>query len=169
MHGHHHCSFLVYATCYRVTSWHHTKDHASDCPFKHEGTALVVPPGCSHHLQSVWVGVLCILNAFCRGKLPPSEECLTHSASFIFPHKNMRIPNKPFYPNKVYNLNLNTSLQCDSHQSCLFSCSLPNHYQWNLLSFFFGTSQPNDNMFLYWIGKDRNLLIPVLLAVPDIG
>lgn len=89
-------------TCYRVTSWHHTKDPHPGRPFKNEGMAPAAMPGCRYHLKSVWVRVLYILNMFCRGKLPP-ENCSTHRHLFIFLNKNMKISYNVAYCTSISN------------------------------------------------------------------
>lgn len=91
--------FWAHCTCYRVTSRHHTERIVHpDCPLKHGGMALVATPGCRHHLQSVWVGVLCILNAFCRGEITSLWRLLnTVSHSFPLEKKNIKSSIISFY------------------------------------------------------------------------
>lgn len=92
MHEHHQCRFGHTVPATGLLPDITQRIVQPDCPFKHEGMARVVTPGCRHHLQSVWVGALCILNAFCRGKLPPVGDYLTHSPPSILPCKYMEIP-----------------------------------------------------------------------------
>lgn len=48
-------------------------------------------PGCRYHLKSVWVRVSCILNMFCRRKLPPARLLNTLSLVHFFLSQTMKI------------------------------------------------------------------------------
>lgn len=48
-------------------------------------------PGCRYHLRSVWVRMSCILNMFCRRKLPPARLLNTLSLVHFFLSQTMKI------------------------------------------------------------------------------
>lgn len=83
--------FKANCTCYRVTSQHHTKDHASWLAHLRDG---------SHgYLAADIIGVLRILHASCRDKLPHSAK-VPHSFFALRKHKG-RASNAFLISNKV--------------------------------------------------------------------